>query len=48
VADVMSRWFRAAKSKRGSIDHGEMHFRHGLELVIAGIRSAKEREIGPA
>jgi TetR/AcrR family tetracycline transcriptional repressor len=39
VADVMSRWFQAAKSKRGSIEHGEMHFRHGLSLVLAGIRS---------
>jgi TetR/AcrR family tetracycline transcriptional repressor len=46
VADVMSRWFQAVKDTRGSDDHGELHFKHGLGLVIAGIRSAKEKEIG--
>jgi TetR/AcrR family tetracycline transcriptional repressor len=39
VADVMSRWFQTVKENRGSADHAEMHFRHGLALVIAGIRS---------
>jgi TetR/AcrR family tetracycline transcriptional repressor len=48
VADVMSRWFQAVKDTRGSGDHVGMHFRHGLELVIAGIRSTKGREIGQA
>ena len=38
VADVMSRWFQAVKDKRASGDHGELHFRHGLGLVLAGIR----------
>jgi TetR/AcrR family tetracycline transcriptional repressor len=48
VSDVMSRWFQAVKATRGSADHGEMHFKHGLGLVIAGIRSTKGREIGRA
>jgi hypothetical protein len=39
VADVMSRWFREVRDKRGSEDHAELHFKHGLALVIAGIRS---------
>jgi len=42
VADVMSRWFQAVKNTRGSGDHGGMHFRHGLALVIAGIRSGAQ------
>jgi TetR/AcrR family tetracycline transcriptional repressor len=46
VADVMSRWFQAVKDTRGSAEHGEMHFRHGLELVIAGIRGTKGKQIG--
>ena len=46
VADVMSRWFQAVKDKRGSGDHSGMHFRHGLELVIAGIRSTKGAHLG--
>ena len=39
VADVMSRWFAAVRTKGDHHDHAEMHFRHGLALVIAGIRS---------
>ncbi|MFL5619810.1 MAG: TetR/AcrR family transcriptional regulator C-terminal domain-containing protein [Gemmatimonadaceae bacterium] len=46
VADVMSRWFQKVKDTRGSGEHGELHFRHGLGLVIAGIRSTKGKEIG--
>ena len=38
VADVMTRWFQAVKDTRSG-DHSEMHFRHGLAIVIAGIRS---------
>ena len=48
VADVMSRWFQAVKDTRGSGDHTGMHFRHGLALVIAGIRSTKGKQIGQA
>jgi hypothetical protein len=39
VAEVMSRWFETMKQGRASADHAEMHFRHGLALVIAGMRS---------
>jgi len=47
VADVMSRWFQKVKDTRGSGgDHGELHFRHGLGLVIAGIRSTAGKQIG--
>ena len=46
VADVMTRWFQTVKDTRGSADHSEMHFRHGLELVIAGIRSTKGKKLG--
>ncbi len=42
VADVMSRWFQAVKDKRSAGDHSEMHFKHGLALVIAGIRASRE------
>jgi TetR/AcrR family transcriptional regulator, tetracycline repressor protein len=45
VADVMSRWFQSVKDSRGSAEHGELHFRHGLALVIAGIRSTKGKQI---
>jgi len=41
VADVMSRWFQAVKDNQSAGDHGEMHFKHGLALVIAGIRAVK-------
>jgi hypothetical protein len=34
----MSRWFETMK-QGASADHAEMHFRHGLALVIAGMRS---------
>lgn len=44
VADVMSRWFQVVREKRGSEDHAEMHFRHGLALVIAGIRSEATKQ----
>jgi TetR/AcrR family tetracycline transcriptional repressor len=50
VADVMSRWFQAVKDIRHAADHGELHFKHGLALVIEGIRSAKREsreEDGP-
>ena len=39
VADVMSRWFALSQGKVDAHDHAELHFRHGLALVIAGIRS---------
>jgi TetR/AcrR family tetracycline transcriptional repressor len=48
VSDVMSRWFQAVKATRGSADHGEMLFKHGVGLVIAVIRSTNGREIGRA
>jgi TetR/AcrR family transcriptional regulator, tetracycline repressor protein len=41
VADVMSRWFQTVKNDRAAGNHGELHFKHGLALVIAGIRSMK-------
>jgi TetR/AcrR family transcriptional regulator, tetracycline repressor protein len=47
VADVMSRWFAAVRTKGDGHDHAEMHFRHGLALVIAGIRSeSKKPQLG--
>ena len=44
VADVMGRWIKqvfVAGVDPASL--GEVHFRHGLSLVMAGIRSAKQR-----
>ena len=38
VAEVMSRWFQAMEN-RGVVDLGELHFKHGLAFVIAGLRS---------
>jgi TetR/AcrR family tetracycline transcriptional repressor len=39
VAEVMSRWFQHVRTMPSAEEHGEMHFKHGLALVIAGIRS---------
>ena len=39
VADVMSRWWAAVRTRADAGEHAELHFRHGLALVIAGIRS---------
>jgi TetR/AcrR family transcriptional regulator, tetracycline repressor protein len=36
VADVMGRWFA---QREMSQNHGELHFRHGLAIVIAGIKA---------
>jgi len=47
VADVMSRWFEKVKDSR-SHEHTGMHFRHGLGLVIEGIRSTLGKETGSA
>jgi TetR/AcrR family tetracycline transcriptional repressor len=44
VAEVMGRWVKqvfVAGVDPASL--GELHFRHGLALVMAGIRSARER-----
>lgn len=41
VADVMSRWYHTVKHTHGSAEQGELHFKHGLALVIAGIRSTQ-------
>ena len=44
VAEVMGRWVKqvfVAGVDPASL--GELHFRHGLALVMAGIRSAKTR-----
>jgi TetR/AcrR family transcriptional regulator, tetracycline repressor protein len=36
VAEVMGRWFA---QREMSQNHGELHFRHGLAIVIAGIKA---------
>jgi TetR/AcrR family transcriptional regulator, tetracycline repressor protein len=45
VADVMSRWFQAVKNDRSAGSHSGVHFKHGLALVIAGIRSTKGKQL---
>jgi AcrR family transcriptional regulator len=48
VADVMSRWFQAVKNDRAAGNHTGVHFKHGLALVIAGLRSMRGAEGGGA
>jgi TetR/AcrR family transcriptional regulator, tetracycline repressor protein len=44
VAEVMGRWVKQVfVAGADPVALGELHFRHGLALVMAGIRSAKTR-----
>jgi TetR/AcrR family tetracycline transcriptional repressor len=44
VAEVMGRWVKQVfVAGVDPVSLGELHFRHGLALVMAGIRSAKTR-----
>ena len=42
VADVMGRWFA---QRIASQDHGEIHFKLGLAIVIAGIKAGARKSL---